>query len=194
MEDRTLLSAGALDTTFGNGGIASTSLNGSVAVLVQPDDKVLEATTIGLARFNADGTPDMSFGTGGQAVTDFNVADAALTPDGKIVVVGDALARYTATGTLDTSFGMGGEVIPSFGSISDVAEQADGKIVVLGSQALVRYNTDGSLDTSFGSGGAVNIQFGTSLILQANGRLVVAAGDQVSKFELAPTTRMAAPI
>jgi len=38
MEERTLLSAGALDTTFGNAGIASTSFVGSssgTAVLVQ---------------------------------------------------------------------------------------------------------------------------------------------------------------
>ena len=155
-------------------------------MLVQPDGKVLLAAGVGLARFNADGAPDMSFGTGGQVVADFAVADAALTPGGKIVVVGDDLARYTATGTLDTSFGMGGEVIPSFGTIRDVAVQADGRIVVLGGQDLVRYNTDGSLDTSFGSGGVVNIQFGTTLILQANGRLVVAAGDQAaSNFELA---------
>src|SRR6516164_5152487 len=49
IEDRTLLSAGALDTTFGNAGIATTPFgppSNSVAVLVQPDDKVLVAATV----------------------------------------------------------------------------------------------------------------------------------------------------
>jgi uncharacterized delta-60 repeat protein len=225
MEDRTLLSPGALDPTFGNAGIANVPFirgSNSAAVLVQPDGKVLLAATVGmlaqvtifdfgLARLNADGTLDTTFGTGGEVLTTFagpaTVTDAVLTRDGKIVVVGTAdngplccpefaLARYNGDGTLDTGFGMGGKVLTSFGtafnsSISDVVVQADGKIVVLGSAtsspsrvffALVRYNPDGSLDTSFGTGGVSATDFGDSLALQTDGRLVVAANDRVARY------------
>ena len=72
------------------------------ALVVQPDDKVVVAweaiskyaSDIALARFNADGTLDLSFGdrgtgtiivAGGDLLA-VDVADLALQPDGKLVV------------------------------------------------------------------------------------------------------------
>src|SRR5437867_1611039 len=58
-----------------------------------------------------------------------------------------------SAGALDRSFGSGGKVITDFTNpyefASAVAVQADGKVVVVGTNgqfALARYNADGSLD------------------------------------------------
>src|SRR3954466_5091427 len=84
--------------------------------------------------------------------------NVVLQADGKIVVNGyalgpgnyAALARYNADGRLDTAFGTDGVVWtePAFAPGSNVALQADGKLVVVADNfALTRYNSDGSLDT-----------------------------------------------
>src|SRR5215470_8526399 len=98
-----------------------------------------------LARYNSNGTLDTTFGTGGQAVTDFGMDDrafsVALQEDGKIVAAGMtgnnfALARYNSNGTLDATFGSGGKVITDFAGANDialgVAIRTDGKIVAAG--------------------------------------------------------------
>src|SRR5439155_20064833 len=103
-----------------------------------------------LARYNADGTLDASFGAGGKVVTDFGGNDVAngftFQPDGKIVVVGRtdgglmgdfAVARYNTDGTLDTTFGTGGKVVTDSGS--DVANPLDD------SAENVNVNGDGSI-------------------------------------------------
>ena len=158
---------GSLDTTFGGTGIVATNFGGicshATAVVVQPDAKVLvvgTTTAIGdgdfaLVRYNADGTPDASFGSGGQVTTDFlatdGLIDVALQADGKIVVTGRsmgpgasgddfAVSRYEADGTLDTTFGVAGIVRTDIAASSDdargIAIQADGKILVVGQTAF----------------------------------------------------------
>src|SRR6266536_6168109 len=146
---------GALDPSFGTGGQVTTDFGGfdsAQAVAVQSDGKILAAGSSGggdfaLARYNADGTLDSTFGSGGKLTTDFGGFDVALgvalQADGKIVAVGGggsgsdfALARYNADGSLDASFGSGGMVTTDFGGFeaaTAVAIQGDGKIVVTGS-------------------------------------------------------------
>ena len=155
-----------------------------------------------LVRLNPDGTLDASFGTGGVVTTDFggdyDIATAvALQPDGRIVVAGYegddsgvdrdfAVARFSADGSLDASFGAGGRVTANLtqgpDDAQDVVLQPDGKIVVAGiagSQfGLLRLNPDGTGDASFGAGGGVRTDVGglafvTSVVLQADGRIVV---------------------
>jgi uncharacterized delta-60 repeat protein len=213
LEDRTVLSAGDLDLTFGTGGTVSTDLLVSQAdsanqlVVVQADGKAVAVGDSGrdfaLARYNPDGSLDTSFGSSGQVTTDFGTTDlasgVALQADGKIVVAGSsggnfALARYHADGSLDSSFGSGGKVTTSSGSAAVVALQTDGKILVAGRSvgagddfALLRYNADGSLDSSFGSGGKVATDFGSGesasgLALQADGRIVVVGSRSANPF------------
>jgi uncharacterized delta-60 repeat protein len=185
---------GTLDPVFGSGGKVMTSIGGNVSsVVVQPDGKFVvageapngPASSFLLARFNDDGTPDTSFGTGGTVTTSFGTRagarDLVLQPDGKLVAVGwtssgsspdFALARYEVTGNLDPSFA-GGTVITSFGSFDDQAQaallQPDGKIIVVGHWspdsnragfALARYDTDGTLDEGFGGAGTVTAPIG----------------------------------
>ena len=151
---------GSLDTTFGGGGIVTTT-NGTMtdigrSVTTQADGKILVAGLSGgpsfdfaLMRYETDGSLDTTFGSGGIVTTPVGGAN----DEGESVTV-----------------------------------QADGKILVAGrtsngandDMALVRYNTDGSLDTTFGSGGIVTTPIGSSydvsfsVVLQPNGKIVLA--------------------
>ncbi len=216
---------GTLDTSFGTGGGVFTDFASGddfgFAVALQTDGKIIAAGTafngatndFALARYNANGTLDTSFGTGGIVTTDFasggdSALGVAIQPDGRIVAVGlggtglldFVLARYNANGTLDTSFGTGGLVTtdfsPGFGRAHAVAIQGDGKIVVAGASGggitftVGRYNSNGSIDTTFGTAGTgiVTTDFGFDLgesaeavVLQADGK-IVAAGAGVNFF------------
>jgi uncharacterized delta-60 repeat protein len=194
-------SSGTLDTSFGTGGKVTTAFDfpGNFdrvfTVVPQPDGKfVAVGSTVmnpfanfALARFNANGTLDASFGTGGIVTTGFGVSaeatSAAVQADGKIVAAGFAnldgahdfaLVRYNSNGTLDASFGTGGKVTTAFLSqgfseaqANSVAVQPDGRIVAAGNAmvggafdfALARYNSNGTLDASFGTGGRVTTDF-----------------------------------
>src|SRR5437773_237131 len=127
---------GSLDGSFGTDGIVTTLIqNGGFfeAVVLQPDGKLVAAGVGGghfaLVRYNADGSLDGTFGTGGKVITPIgSFADMAyalvLQPDGKLVAAGStsngswafALVRYNADGSLDGSFGTGGTVTTQIGS------------------------------------------------------------------------------
>ncbi len=190
-----LAAAGDLDLSFDTDGKATTDFFGGVdhgrAVAVQPDGKIVVAGTasngvithFAVARYNANGSPDASFGTGGKVTCEFaGVSSAArgvaVQPDGRIVVVGTngtdfALARFNPDGSLDNNFGTGGRVTTNFTGNSDIANavivQPDGRIVIAGGArdtdgdgyfAVARYDSTGSLDTSFGDRGLVGTYFG----------------------------------
>ncbi|MEZ6107154.1 MAG: LamG-like jellyroll fold domain-containing protein, partial [Pirellulaceae bacterium] len=138
-----------------------------------------------VARYNADGTLDTTFGTAGLVTTDFTSSDdralgITVDPTGKIVVVGYwnggayddiAVARYNSDGSLDSSFGSGGTVIHNIGfndGADEVTIDDEGRIVLVGWRGnggnadivTVRLNTDGSLDTTFNGTGWVKDTFG----------------------------------
>ena len=103
-----------------------------------------------LARLDADGSLDESFGNAGKVITDFfsntdRATDVAIEKSGRIVAAGAsiefagpaffALARYKRDGSLDEGFGDGGRVLSELGESStgaSVAIQGNGKIVVAG--------------------------------------------------------------
>ncbi|PYE53229.1 delta-60 repeat domain-containing protein, partial [Deinococcus yavapaiensis] len=145
-----VLSAGALDPTFGSSGkvITPVGSGGSVAFALarQPDGKLVTAgyawnqgslngMDFALARYNSNGTLDTTFGTNGKVTTNLGFADdlaraVAVQPDGKILAAGAAwdgqysdlaLARYNSNGTLDTTFGTNGRVVMPIGSGEDYA-------------------------------------------------------------------------
>ena len=198
---------GSLDTSFGNGGIVTTNFpQGSYAfdVALQPDGKIIAAGTVfvnfiigessdtdfALARYNPDGTPDATFGNGGQVSTDFvgfedDAFSVLIQPDGKIVAVGSAndpatfydfaAARYLSNGTIDATFGVAGKVRTDFGDQNfdrarSAALQPDGKIVAAGfaishgggvqNFAVARYTSNGVLDNTFSRDGKTQIDFG----------------------------------
>jgi uncharacterized delta-60 repeat protein len=128
---------GSLDNSFGSSGTVAVPFTLGVgnfafvdAVALQPDGRIVVAGTaptatnsmvLALARFNANGTLDSSFGSGGETTvplpgpTGFGGAALGIDGSGRLVVVGstsDGLvaARLTSTGGLDATFGSGGEV------------------------------------------------------------------------------------
>src|SRR5206468_3314675 len=93
---------GSLDTTFGSGGHVISDLTGSGervdALAVQPDDKILVAGTGPggaadwlVARYNADGSLDNTFGVNGVVTMDWGAGagnllhDLTIAPDGRIL-------------------------------------------------------------------------------------------------------------
>jgi uncharacterized delta-60 repeat protein len=116
---------GTLDSSFGVGGRVSTEffappLQGAqefaAAVLVQPDAKILVAGSVrqgqnkfapiqgAIARYNANGSLDASFGTGGKVVSASHGAITALGLDsaGDIFVL-PAVAEFTPAGQADAT-------------------------------------------------------------------------------------------
>jgi len=205
---------GDLDTTFGNGGKVTTffgQFNGGEDVAVQADGKIVVAGVasllapgpqIAVARYNADGSLDASFGTGGRITTSVahqtNATSLAIQTDGRIVVGAVACAalggcdftviRYTVTGALDNSFDGDGKAVIDFGSHEwayDAAVQPDGKIVLAGITsssaggrlALARLNSNGSLDSSFDNDGRLVLGVDSSasaLTVQTDGKIIAA--------------------
>jgi uncharacterized delta-60 repeat protein len=184
---------GSLDTSFNGTGKVTTNFGGDgnaegLSVAVQTDGKIVivgYATAGGvekfaLARYNANGTLDTSFGGTGRVITAVgisgsNATGVALQKDRKIVVAGYAIknsgrgydfacVRYNTDGSLDQGFGDHGKVTTTVGDgkAKWLAVQ-DGKIILAGSAydgdnhefAVVRYNTSGKLDMSFNAAGSV---------------------------------------
>ncbi len=175
---------GTLDATFGFNGIMTTNFGGvsdkGYSVTIQDDGKIVVAgetfisagsciiANFALARYNANGLLDGTFGINGMVTTDFTghfdvSRSVTIQDNGKIVVAGAAgnncwgitapvsfaLARYDINGGLDTTFGVGGKVTTDFhrnnGAGQSVAIQSDGKIVVGGSTGDVYSNYDFAL-------------------------------------------------
>lgn len=168
---------GELDVDFGTGGLSPASLNAisfyPVALTLLSDGKIAiagraEITAgqgVAAARFNADGTLDDGYASGGIAlttltgqttdngiITDAYVRDAISGPDGSVLIGGSAhantfdyfLTRFNSAGTLDASFGTDGLVMTdfadSFDALSAIALQPDGNVVAVGYEfKLARY-------------------------------------------------------
>ena len=202
---------GTLDTSFDGDGrkLFSWGAIGRVtAVVVAPNGKILlggfsgpEGGNIQVARLNANGAFDTTFGTAGIAAVDFGATEfgeaIARQADGRILVAGRSstagavVARLRATGVLDPDFGGDGRVtLPGGGSVNAVLVQPDRNIVVAGNASgsatmtVTRLKPDGSLDTSFGSGGTATVAFGSlanplgGAARQPDGKIVIAGYTQ----------------
>ncbi|MFO1438783.1 MAG: choice-of-anchor D domain-containing protein [Verrucomicrobiaceae bacterium] len=205
---------GAADTTFGVMGRATAGLGISslyaYAAAAQPDGKTVAAgrgyngtnNDFILARFNADGSIDSGFGSGGLVITPVGTGNdeahkILVMPDGKLLVGGEgsgdfALVRYNADGTLDSTFDGDGilitPVLASTDYIRDMVIQPDGKLLAVGAAfngsnydfAAVRYNTDFTLDTTFDADGktvvtvASGSEYAEGVALQPDGKIVLA--------------------
>jgi len=196
-----------------DGNDAALQADGKIVVVGENDGD--EQDTI-VVRYNTDGTLDTTFDGNGKVRIDASGDDygnaVAIQADGKIVVAGLSysngqsdfmLLRLNADGSLDTGFGNDGIVVTDLSGIEeaeDVAIQADGKIVVVGSTfdsvaqltkiTVLRYNSDGSLDNSFDADGVATIAVdgdssdASSVALQADGKIVIggSSGDFSQSF------------
>jgi uncharacterized delta-60 repeat protein len=199
------------DPTFGTAGIVQTSFSPTNDVNLdleaQPDGKLIVAGYSDLAtpdatiaRYNTNGTPDNTFGTGGSVTTDFLGGDdlfnaICIQSDGKILAAGRSysmvegyevlVVRYLADGTSDPTFDTDGVVYVSLAGgqgASGITLQDDGKIVLCAYDdngiVTIRLNADGSLDSSFDVDGIVNTVIGinpttASVKLQPDGKILV---------------------
>lgn len=150
---------GSLDTSFGTNGVVVT--NYGVAALaekmvLQPDGKILLGgyynDNLTAFRFNADGTPDNTFGTSGyvaieieNSVNNSFAKNIDIQADGKIILVGfyseqptfkGVVARLNTNGTLDNTFGTNGLAKFKIGTgpdfITAVKTLENGKILIGG--------------------------------------------------------------
>jgi uncharacterized delta-60 repeat protein len=162
--------SGNLDPSFGTAGRASASFGGldesARAVTVAPDGKILVAgqmrtgssvIELAIARFDASGTLDPTFGTGGLTSTD--VPGSGFThsmvrlPSGRIVLASNSdlnnglLVAYDDDGNLDAGFGTGGMVAVAGNTISALAVAGDAIVAA------------GAVGTTFGDG-AIVARFG----------------------------------
>lgn len=193
---------GSIDSTFGANGFASCAgftvyPNGfppnAVGLAVQGDGKILETgetnhgtDDMAVARFNADGSLDTSFGSGGLASVDFGgnqdyATCIGIDSSGRIVLGGYsisgvtgadfAVARLTPDGAIDNTFGNNGTNTTDFAGGNDEARamiiDAAGSIVLGGVAqevdadfAIAKYTPNGLLDPHFGSGGRVTTNLG----------------------------------
>jgi uncharacterized delta-60 repeat protein len=164
--------SGVPDAGFGTAGIVTTDVGGADdrahAVVTRPDQRVVVAGESGgqllLVQYDALGALDPAFGTGGVVTANPTAGverawAAALQPDGKVVVAGEAngdalVARFLANGSPDGSFGSGGFVVRDVGGTDvalDVRVRGDGAVFAGGT-------------TTAGAGGD-----GFVLALDANG-------------------------
>jgi uncharacterized delta-60 repeat protein len=214
---------GSLDETFP----AQSPDIGIASVAIQQDGKIVlggsKGSDFAVARYNTDGTPDLTFSEDGKQTTDFGNFDlgrsVAIQSDGKIVLAGYtqnqdnsvvdfALARYNTDGTPDITFSGDGKLTTDFTSARDfamsVAIQGDEKIVATGiiysnsiffpfnlTFALARYNTDGSLDNTFSGDGKQTTEFEIDPddrpvqihgIIQNNGKIVVTGFYTIARY------------
>ena len=179
---------GALDSTFGQNGIAPLAAPAS-SIALQADGKILAisgafgdigATPLepldqfGLApvastivRYNENGALDTSFGTLSRTASIVGISGALLTSNGDIVAVGSiinkSLVAVSPALTFETAF------------------------------ALARYNSNGGVDNTFGSEGGTLTSFGsaplalpTSAVIESNGS-IIAAGEVGSSSPIAGT-------
>ncbi len=167
-----LLPEGIVDPAFGDPKVSDYTV---YAAALQPDGKVViggyfttvgQASHVGVARLNPDGSVDNAFQA--QVYYPTIVYALALQPDGKIVIGGTFdfadtngvhinIARLNSDGQMDVTFQpqATGDAIEN---VSQVALQADGKVLVAGGfnqvngqarQYLARLNPDGTLDDRF---------------------------------------------
>jgi len=196
-------SDGDLDPSFGDNGVvqiepADTQTLDLSSPVVQGDGKIIVCgTSVSIyqwkyagfvARFNAAGSPDASFGQGGRIdlgnlFVNPGCAGTVLQHDGKIVlntfsdVDGPGvpvefdvqIARLNSDGSKDMDFGYAGVshmdfMFGDYDGQAPMVIQPDGAIVIglaasPNSLGIARVRADGSNDSSFGVDGRVTIEF-----------------------------------
>jgi uncharacterized delta-60 repeat protein len=166
------------------------------AVSILPDQRIalggdftsVNSTARGhVAQLNPNGTLDTTFAPAQGA--NGLVRGLALQPDGKVVIGGsfssvnnnarNCVARLNTNGSTDTTFAPA--VTGGGGTVSAIAVQPDGKVVIGGTFTSVngvtrtrvaRLGADGSLDTSFNPGAGANNEVRT-IVVQPDGKILI---------------------
>jgi uncharacterized delta-60 repeat protein len=197
---------GTLDGTFGSGGIAETSVQGSFGVIALGEDATgdifaLDGISVGhplVTEFSPAGAPMPQVAPAPSITV---ASPNGLRPDGSYAVGqaasggrtrdGDTqVVKFLSPGTVDPNFtnppfdftaegANGGETTQA------LAFQTDGKVIAAGEHSfngsaeigVARLNADGSLDTTFGAGGALTLSQGeqaSAIAIQPDGKILIA--------------------
>ncbi len=179
---------GTLDTTFGTGGLGDSlhfapGTNETVYCLgLQSDGKIIGGGVAGavddfaVARWDASGTLDATFGAGGAKVIDFSdidrVQDCVVLDDDRILVVGSSwtvvqgdsgrLVMLNPDGSIDTTWAVAQSGVSGVGTLTAVpaAQIADGEQFTI---AGTTFEFDTVAD-GVGAGAAVDISLDTSAL------------------------------
>ena len=183
-----LTPAGAVDSTFGTSGVASTNFCGAgsriFTLSVDPSGNILAGgrnflgsathAVFAMARFGVNGSLDTTFGaatTPGQTMLDFFGVDNHLT----------SIQPVLDSGGNELAFLVGGYVYQSTGANNPLNSYL----------ALAQYRTNGSIDSTFGTNGEVAIDFGSNdnkqslpsgstLLIQDDGRILIGGNTEFS--------------
>jgi uncharacterized delta-60 repeat protein len=189
-----LNSDGSKDGTF----VTGTGFDGSVSQLkILPDGKILVVgifttyngvASSGIVRLNSDGTRDATF-TVGTGFTGGSPNRFVIQSDGKIVVAGgfttyagvgsSRIVRLNTNGTRDGTFSIGSGFNSS---VIDLAQQSDGKLVIMGmfttykglsQPGLVRLLSNGNLDSTLSVGTGLSSFFSGDVEIQSDGKIIL---------------------
>ena len=215
-----LLTNGEYDTTFNSIGyleVLTPTATAYSSMAITTGDKIIVGGSryiVGgsnravVAKFNTDGTPDLSFDADGWV--DVSSAGAisaiAVQADGKIVVAGitdiggaqtSFVSRLNSSGSIDTTFGASGSFVYPASDAAlfyDLLIEASGKIVIFGLAGsnfykvdllAVRLTGNGTLDSSFGNNGTSQTPVGFSVLgsagtVQGDGRYILVGQTPVA--------------
>ncbi|AKC82840.1 hypothetical protein IMCC26134_08760 [Verrucomicrobia bacterium IMCC26134] len=175
-------------------------LIGGAFTTLQPNGAASPTTRNRFARLNADGSLDMGFDPNASG----SVFSVAVQADGKVLIGGAFLrlqpngaatatarlrfARLNADGTLDEGFNPRPNGSGTSTTVTSVAVQADGKVLIGGNfrtlqpndaatatprQYIARLNADGTLDPDFNPNANNSVQ---SVAVQADGKVLIGGG------------------
>lgn len=200
--------SGGIDSSFGvNGKVVTgfgSSDNKAVAIVIQPDGKMIVGGScqtfdgsihFALARYNPNGTLDITFGSNGKSVprvfempnhshVENNILSVVLLDSGKFLVVGTysisnnpsgfVIARFNTDGTMDTTFGTAGMIIKEGGTVKEGLKMLpDGRFIIITGE-FVSFNGIDNVNAVFErytQDGVLDTDFGT------DGRVVTSFGN-----------------
>jgi uncharacterized delta-60 repeat protein len=196
-----LTPTGALDPTFGTGGVAQCpdaeaagSPRGPGAITLDAAGNIVVArgsdAGFGIARLTPDGQPDPTFHGGAVQSLGKYVLVTAVTVDasGRILVANDnyatlPVARLNSDGSPDTTFSFGLSSPPMSMILSGLATDAAGDVFLGGyihsRGVVVKLTPDGSPDPTFGTGGVFSSPVGNTPFLNFYSPLTVLPDGRV---------------
>jgi uncharacterized delta-60 repeat protein len=192
---------GALDNSFTPPavGVRAAYSGGGTTLLVQPDGKILFAFSSGLVppgylmRLTSSGAIDPTWSIPILPANSAPVTSVQLLPAGQVVFGGSpqllpltssvptGAAQLTATGAVDTTVPI--PVLQTVGHVRNMALQPDGKLLLAGTfteingtaaRGMARLNANGSVDTAYTAACQVKGGYPTNVVLQPDGKALVA--------------------
>jgi uncharacterized delta-60 repeat protein len=189
-----LNSNGTFDTNFNSNNLGADGVVNDVAL--DATGKILIAGNFNnyngiprnrVARLNADGSLDVSFTA---PAPPYEVKSIIPLPNGQIFIGSETtINRINTNGTWD--FSLNQPRLGTTGSVRDVIQQPDGKLIISGNfdtvngvtrGSLARLNVDGTLDTSFVPFFTGSFFYINAIAIQSTGKILVGIGGTIYRL------------